>query len=453
MTYFPHTPQEIREMLNTIGLESIENLFSEIPEEIRQKAKENFKISASPSEIDLLEEIKNIARKNIGKDYISFLGGGAYKHYIPSFVKLVSLFPTFYTSYTPYQPEISQGVLQSIFEYQSLICDLTGMEVANASLYEAGSGIAEAALMSVRITGKREVIASSGLNPEYISVLKTYLQAQNIELKIIPLDEKGETDINFFEKSISPKTSGVIIQNPNFFGVIETKLKSIEELIHKNNALFILSIYPISLGILKPPSEYNVDIVVGEGQSLGIPLGFGGPYLGILATKKEFIRQIPGRIVGETIDLEGERGFVNTLQTREQHIRRAKATSNICTNEALSAISAAVYMAILGKKGIKRIAEVCFSRAHYLKEKIQKEVNLEITYPNSYFFNEFLVKVPENSENFLKKLEEKKILGGIPLSKFYRERDKEILVAVTERNSLEELDYYIKSLKEVLKKN
>ncbi|ACI19857.1 aminomethyl-transferring glycine dehydrogenase subunit GcvPA [Dictyoglomus thermophilum] len=453
MTYFPHTPQEIKEMLNTIGLESIEDLFSEIPEEIRQKAKENFKIPASPSEIDLLEEIKNIARKNIGKDYISFLGGGAYKHYIPPFVKLVSLFPTFYTAYTPYQPEISQGVLQSIFEYQSLICDLTGMEVANASLYEAGSGIAEAALMSVRITGKKEVIASSGLNPEYISVLKTYLQAQNIELKIIPLDEKGETDVDFLEKNISPKTSGVIIQNPNFFGVIETKLKDIEELIHKNNALFILSIYPISLGILKPPSEYNVDIVVGEGQSLGIPLGFGGPYLGILATKKEFIRQIPGRIVGETIDLEGERGFVNTLQTREQHIRRAKATSNICTNEALSAISAAVYMAILGKKGIKKIAEVCFSRAHYLRERMQKEVNLEITYPNSHFFNEFVIKIPENSENFLKKLEEKKILGGIPLSRFYKDRDKEILVAVTERNSLEELEYYIKSLKEVLKKN
>jgi len=327
------------------------------------------------------------------------------------------------------------------------------MEVANASLYEAGSGIAEAALMSVRITGKKEVIASSGLNPEYISVLKTYLQAQNIELKIIPLDEKGETDVDFLEKNISPKTSGVIIQNPNFFGVIETKLKDIEELIHKNNALFILSIYPISLGILKPPSEYNVDIVVGEGQSLGIPLGFGGPYLGILATKKEFIRQIPGRIVGETIDLEGERGFVNTLQTREQHIRRAKATSNICTNEALSAISAAVYMAILGKKGIKKIAEVCFSRAHYLRERMQKEVNLEITYPNSHFFNEFVIKIPENSENFLKKLEEKKILGGIPLSKFYKDRDKEILVAVTERNSLEELEYYIKSLKEVLKKN
>lgn len=286
MAYFPHTPQEIREMLDTIGVDSIEELFSEIPEEIRRKAKENFKLSASPSEIDLLEEIKQISKKNIGKDYISFLGGGAYRHYIPPFVKLVSLFPTFYTSYTPYQPEISQGVLQSIFEYQSLICDLTGMDVANASLYEAGSGIAEAALMSVRITGKKEVIVSSGLNPEYISVLKTYLQAQNIDLKILPLDENGETDIIAFERTISPNTSGVILQNPNFFGVIETKLKEVENLIHKNNALFILSIYPISLGILKPPSEYNVDIVVGEGQSLGIPLGFGGPYLGILATKR-----------------------------------------------------------------------------------------------------------------------------------------------------------------------
>ncbi len=452
MVYFPHTPQEIREMLNAIGVDSIEELFSEIPEEIRQKAKENFKLAASPSEIDLLEEIKQISKKNIGKDYISFLGGGVYRHYIPPFVKLVNLFPTFYTSYTPYQPEISQGVLQSIFEYQSLICDLTGMDVANASLYEAGSGIAEAALMSVRITGKKEVIVSSGLNPEYISVLKTYLQAQDIDLKILPLQENGETDVDALERTISSSTSGVILQNPNFFGVVETKLKEIEKLIHKHNALFILSIYPISLGILKPPSEYNVDIAVGEGQSLGIPLGFGGPYLGILATKKEFIRQIPGRIVGETIDLEGERGFVNTLQTREQHIRRAKATSNICTNEALSAISAAVYMALLGKKGIKKIAEVCFSRAHYLKDRLQKELGIDFTYPNSYFFNEFVIKIPENSKTFLKKLEERKILGGIPLSKFYKEREKEILIAVTERNSIEEIDYYVKSIKEVLKK-
>ncbi|MFN3698863.1 MAG: aminomethyl-transferring glycine dehydrogenase subunit GcvPA [Dictyoglomus sp.] len=453
MSYIPHTPSEIEELLSTIGLKSIEDLFSDIPEEIKTKAKENFKIQASNSEIELLEEIKTIAKKNVGKDYISFLGGGAYNHYIPPFVKMVSQFPTFYTSYTPYQPEISQGVLQAIFEYQSLICDLTGMDVANASLYEAGSGIAESALMCIRINNRKEVIISEGLNPEYILTLKTYLKAQDIKVIELPLNKNGETNIELLEKMISNNTSCVILQNPNFFGIIETKLKEMSEIIHKNNALFILSIYPISLGILRPPSEYDVDIVVGEGQSLGIPLAYGGPYLGILATKKDFIRQMPGRIVGETIDLEGKRGFVNTLQTREQHIRRAKATSNICTNEALSAIMAGVYLSLLGKKGLKRVAEICFSRAHFLKDKIEKELNLELSYPNAYFFNEFVVKLPEDSTVILKKLEERKILGGIPLSKFYPDRNKEILIAITEKNSIGEIEYYLKALKEVTKEN
>lgn len=453
MNYIPHTQDEIKEMLNSIGIETIDELFSDIPEEIKNKAKENFKIESIDSEIELLREIKNIALKNAGKDYISFLGGGAYRHYIPSFVKLASLFPTFYTSYTPYQPEISQGVLQAIFEYQSLICDLTGMEVANASLYEAGSGISEAALMSVRITNKKEILVSEGLNPDYISTIKTYLNAQDIKLKIIPINENGETDLDYLEQNISNKTSAVILQYPNFFGVIETKLKEIGELIHKYEAIFILSVYPISLGILKPPSFYGADIVVGEGQSLGIPLAYGGPYLGILATRKDFIRQVPGRIVGETIDLDGKRGFVNTLQTREQHIRRAKATSNICTNEALSAITAAIYLALLGKKGLRTIAEICFSRAHFLKDNLQKSLNIELTYPNSYFFNEFVIKLPVESNIVLKKLENKKILGGIPLSKFYKNREKEILITVTEMNSIDEILYYINSLKEALEQN
>lgn len=453
MNYSPHSQDEIKEMLSSIGIETIEELFSDIPEEIKNKAKENFKIESASSEIELLKEIKNIALKNTGKDFISFLGGGAYRHYIPSFVKLVSQFPTFYTSYTPYQPEISQGVLQAIFEYQSLICDLTGMEVANASLYEAGSAISEAALMAVRITNKKEIFISEGVNPDYISVLKTYLNAQNIKLKIFPINKDGETDIEYLQKNLSKETSGVILQYPNFFGVIETKLKEIGELIHKYEALFILSVYPISLAILKPPASYGVDIVVGEGQSLGIPLSYGGPYLGILATKKDFIRQIPGRIVGETIDLDGKRGFVNTLQTREQHIRRAKATSNICTNEALSAITAAVYLSLLGKKGLRRIAEICFSRAHFLKENLQKNLNIELTYPKSHFFNEFVIKLPQESTFILRKLEEKKILGGIPLSKFYKNREKEILVTVTEMNSMDEIHYYLNSLKEALEKN
>ena len=448
MTYIPHTPKEIQEMLEFLGIEDVEELFKDIPEEIRKSAKENIRLTPPISEIDLIREMETIAKKNIGKDYISFLGGGAYRHYIPSVVKHIISYPGFYTSYTPYQPEISQGILQSIFEYQSLICDLTGMDVANASLYEGGSGIAEAALMSTRINSKKEVIVSEGVHPEYLEVLNTYLSAQEITIKKVPINNRGETNIEELERMISPNTSCVIIQNPNFFGVIETKLKEIEKIIHRNNALFILSIYPISLGILKPPSEYNVDITVGEGQSLGIPLGFGGPYLGILATKKEFIRQMPGRIVGETKDVEGKRGFVNTLQTREQHIRRAKATSNICTNEALSAISASIYLSLLGKNGIRKVAEICFSRAHLLIDKIEKELGLELTYKDSFFFNEFILKVPKKSLEILKGLETQKILGGIPLSTFYPERDKELLISVTEMNSIEDISYFISSLKE-----
>lgn len=452
MAYTPHTSKEILEMLKAIGVSSIEELFNDIPDDIKKKAKDNFILPPPISEIDLINEIQNLAQKNKGEKFISFLGGGAYKHYIPSFVKLVAQFPNFYTSYTPYQPEISQGVLQAIFEYQSLICDLTQMDVANASLYEAGSGICEAALMGVRINGKKEVLVSEGVHPEYLETLYTYLEAQEINIVKIPLNKNGETDIDFLKEKISNKTSSVIIQNPNFFGVIEKELEEIEKITHQQDALLILSIYPISLGILKAPGEYNVDIVVGEGQSLGIPLGFGGPYLGILATKREYIRQMPGRIVGETRDINNRRGFVNTLQTREQHIRRAKATSNICTNEALSAIMAAVYMSLLGKKGIRKIAEICFSRAHYLKDLLNKE-GFELTYPKSYNFNEFVLKTPIDSNIVIDFLKEKNIIGGIPIKRFYPERDKEILIAVTEMNSLNDIHFFITSLKEAINKN
>jgi glycine dehydrogenase subunit 1 len=452
MAYTPHTSKEILEMLKAIGVSSIEELFNDIPDDIKKKAKDNFILPPPISEIDLINEIQNLAQKNKGEKFISFLGGGAYKHYIPSFVKLVAQFPNFYTSYTPYQPEISQGVLQAIFEYQNLICDLTQMDVANASLYEAGSGICEAAFMGVRINGKKEVLVSEGLHPEYLETLYTYLEAQEINIVKIPLNKNGETDIDFLKEKISNKTSSVIIQNPNFFGVIEKELEEIEKITHQQDALLILSIYPISLGILKAPGEYNVDIVVGEGQSLGIPLGFGGPYLGILATKREYIRQMPGRIVGETRDINNRRGFVNTLQTREQHIRRAKATSNICTNEALSAIMAAVYMSLLGKKGIRKIAEICFSRAHYLKDLLNKE-GFELTYPKSYNFNEFVLKTPIDSNIVIDFLKEKNIIGGIPIKRFYPERDKEILIAVTEMNSLNDIHFFITSLKEAINKN
>lgn len=450
MAYFPHTLKEIEKMLNFLGIKSIEELFEDIPKSIREKARENFKLPKPLSEIEIFKEIEEISKKNKGKDYISFMGGEAYNHYIPSVVKGIISYPTFYTAYTPYQPEVSQGFLQAMFEYQSLICALTGMEVANASLYEAGSGVAEASLMAYRINGKREILISCGVHPEYREVLKTYLKASGLIYKEVPINERGETDLNALEKNLSPETSCFIIQTPNFFGVIEGKVKNISERVHQNNSLLISVVYPISLGILKSPGEYNADIVVGEGQCLGSPLNFGGPYLGILATKREFIRQIPGRLVGETKDREGKRGFVLTLQTREQHIKRAKATSNICSNEALTALSATVYLSLLGKRGLRKVAEICYDRAHYAKKKLLEIDGIEMVYP-SYFFNEFVIKLKKPAKIVFEALKEKGILAGIPLEKFFPEREKELLLAFTEMNSKEDINFLAKNMREVLK--
>ncbi|MGB9857851.1 MAG: aminomethyl-transferring glycine dehydrogenase subunit GcvPA [Dictyoglomaceae bacterium] len=450
MVYFPHTLKEIEEMLSFLRIKSIEELFEDVPKSIREKAKENFKLPKPLSEIEIFKEIEEISKKNKGKDYTSFMGGGAYNHYIPSVVKTIISYPTFYTAYTPYQPEISQGFLQAMFEYQSLICALTGMEVANASLYEAGSGVAEASLMAYRINGKREILISSGVHPEYREVLRTYLKACGLIYKEVPINEKGETDLNALEKSLSPETSCFIIQTPNFFGVIEEKVKDISERVHQNNSLLVSVVYPISLGILKPPGEYNADIVVGEGQCLGSPLNFGGPYLGILATKREFIRQIPGRLVGETRDREGKRGFVLTLQTREQHIKRAKATSNICSNEALTALSATVYLSLLGKRGVRKVAEICYDRAHYAKKKLLEIDGIEMAYP-SYFFNEFVIKLKKPAKIVFESLKERRILAGIPLERFFPEREKELLLAFTEMNSKEDINFLAENMRRVLK--
>ncbi|PMQ01546.1 MAG: glycine dehydrogenase (aminomethyl-transferring) [Dictyoglomus sp. NZ13-RE01] len=449
MTYFPHTKKEIEEMLKEIGVESIEELFLDIPEEIRELANKNFLLPPPISEIELKKEILNISQEN-KTDFISFIGGGAYNHYIPPVVKEIISYPSFYTSYTPYQPEISQGFLQAMFEYQSLICDLTGMDVANASLYEAGSGTAESALMAYRINGRKDVIISEGVHPEYKEVLRTYLKSLKLNIKEIPLNERGETDLNKLKEILNENTSSVIIQNPNFFGVIEKDIDKISGIVHENNSLLISIVYPISLGILKPPKDYNADVVVGEGQALGNSLNFGGPYLGIFATKKEFIRQIPGRIVGETIDKNGKRGFVLTLQAREQHIRRAKATSNICSNEALTALASTVYLSLLGKKGLKRIAEICFDRAHYAHKKLSEIPGIDFPY-SGYFFNEFVIRLNKSAKDVYEELMNIKILPGVLLSNFYPVREKEILLAFTEMNSKEEINYFVNKLREVLR--
>ena len=361
--YIPNTPQDEQEMLKAIGLDSMDQLFEDIPKEVRLTKPLN--IPDSKSELEVSSYLKSLADKNCSTSELTcFLGAGAYDHYIPSVINAITSRSEFYTSYTPYQPEISQGTVQYIFEYQTLIANLTGMDIANASLYDGGTAITEAALMASAHSKKAEIIVSTGVNPEARQILKTYAHAQSLKVVEVELKD-GVTDAAQLESLVSDDTAAVIVQNPNFFGVLED-LKGLGEIAHKGKKTsFIASVNPISLAVLKKPGELDVDIVVGDGQPLGIPLQFGGPYLGFMATKKAYLRKIPGRIVGETTDLDGKRSFVLTLSAREQHIRREKATSNICSNQGLNALAATVYMVTMGKQGLKEVATQCLQKAHY----------------------------------------------------------------------------------------
>lgn len=439
MPYVPHTDAEIKAMLRAIGVNSVEELFNVIPEELRLKKPLN--LPPGLSEQELVAEMKKLgARNSTVDDHISFIGAGAYNHYIPSVVNHILLRSEFYTSYTPYQAEISQGTLQAIFEYQTLICQLTGMDVANASMYEGASATAEAILMARRINNRKKAVISSALHPEYREVVRTYLRTQPVIIEeVMHCTDAGTTLPDAVEKQIDEETSCLVVQQPNFFGCLED-LKSLGELARKNGALLVVVISePISLGLLKPPGEFGADIVAGEGQSLGNSLSFGGPYLGFFATREKYLRQMPGRLVGETTDKEGNRGFILTLSTREQHIRREKATSNICTNEGLCALAATVYLTSLGKGGIMELARLNLSKAEYLKKALQgkKGVRLAFNAPN---FNEFAIEVDRNPEELLKTLSDKEIWGGISLKRFYPHLDKHILLCATEMNTKEGMD-------------
>ncbi|OGB89001.1 glycine dehydrogenase (aminomethyl-transferring) [candidate division WOR-1 bacterium RIFCSPHIGHO2_01_FULL_53_15] len=356
------------------------NLFADIPDKVRLKTP--LDLPRPLSEPELVEELSRAAQQNKPS---SFLGGGSCNHFIPSAVNHVIGRSEFYTAYTPYQPEASQGTLEAIYEYQSLIGELTGMAVVNASMYDGATALAEAAFMACRITGRKEIVVSQAVNPNYRAVLKTYCTAADLALKEIPFDPK--TGLTPNSELITPNSSCYIIQQPNFFGNIE-EVNGLADKVHAQGALFIASVDPISLGLLKPPGEYGADIVVGEGQSLGLPRSFGGPALGLFAAKKEFLRQLPGRIVGQTSDLDGKRGFVLTMSTREQHIRRERATSNICSNEALCALAATVYLSLMGKAGLRKVAELCLQKSNYLKKKLGNKV----LWPNTPSFKEFAVK-------------------------------------------------------------
>lgn len=436
MDYVSNTVTERNEMLKEIGVETVEEIFNSIPEEV--KLKRELKVSGGMSELALKDYMQEISEKNSSLvDYTSFLGAGAYDHYVPGIIDHLISRQEFYTAYTPYQAELSQGTLQVIYEYQSMICELTGMGVANASLLDGGSATAEAILMAARISRNKKILLSAGLHPAYREVAHTYGVPKNLNFVQIGL-EGTTTNLTELEENLDKDVAAVVVQYPNFYGSIE-EMEKIKELKQQyKKVLLIVVTNPIALGLLKPPGEFGADIVTGEGQPLGNPLNYGGPYLGFLSCKDErkYIRQIPGRIAGATEDAEGNVGYVLTLQTREQHIRRDKATSNMCTNEALNAAISTIYMATMGKAGLREVAEKSFKKAHYLAEKIDELDKFNVLNMDNFFY-EFKVETKLPVKKVLSDLKQEKILGGVNLSRFDEEG---ILLSVTEKRTKEELD-------------
>ena len=445
MRYLPHTEQDIRDMLAAIGVSGCDDLFVEIPKKLRLDRP--LELDPALSEPELAGEMERMAAVSATtSNTLSFLGGGAYPHFIPHAIDQLILRSEFTTAYTPYQPEISQGTLQAIFEFQTMICQLTGMDVANASLYDGASACAEGALMAMRATRRNKVILSQGLHPEYRETVATYCRYLDAELVEAPLGPDGRTDMGRLSGLLDDATAAVIVGYPNFFGVIED-LAAIAEASHARGARLVTSVQePIALGLLKSPGELGADIVAGEGQSIGIPVSFGGPYLGFFAARQKDLRSMPGRLVGETVDLDGERGFVLTLATREQHIRREKATSNICSNQGLCALTATIYMALLGKQGLREVAGQNLAKARYAREAITELPGFEPAHSGETF-NEFVVECPVDAEQLVKQLEAHGILAGLPLSRYYPERTKSLLVCVTETHSRSDIDRLVAALK------
>jgi len=450
--YIPHTEGDCRKMLETIGLKKMEDLFGSIPEECQCRLSRPLNLPPALSEPDLVLHLQSLQSPIFsGEPWSSFLGGGAYQHFIPAVVSSLISRSEFYTAYTPYQPEISQGTLQAIFEYQTLMCQLMGMEVSNASLYDGAHSLAEAVLMAHRITRRKKILLSQAVHPDYRRVIETYVDPDQQEIVQVPYDRNvGRTDEKALVALLNGDVSAVVIQSPNFFGVIED-LKGIGDMVHQAGGLLIAGFSEaIAYGILAPPGELAVDIAAGEGQSFGIPLSFGGPYLGIFTTREKFVRTMPGRLVGETVDLEGKRGFVLTLATREQHIRRERATSNICTNEGLCALMATVFLSCFGKNGLRELALMNLSKAERAKKLISGTRHCRLAF-SSPTFNEFVLEIEGDPEMVLKDLKKEKILGGLSLGKSYPELKHHLLVTVTELNTKEEIDRWAKALEMALR--
>lgn len=445
MNYVPNTLDQRDQLLARIGVQSIDELFKDIPETVRLK--KSLDVPGGMAEQDLVKLVKGLANRNGNlEEYTSYLGAGAYEHYIPSYVDQLLQRSEFYTAYTPYQPEISQGTLMAIYEFQTLVCELTGMDAANASMYDGASALAEAALMSCDATRRKKVLVPTTIHPEYREVLQTYLPPRGVEIIEVP-SKDGVVDPEILEKVLDKDIAGVLLQSPNFFGVIE-KAEQIGQLAHSRGALFVMSVNPVSLGILKSPGELGADIVVGEGQPFGNPLNYGGPYLGYLATRDKYVRRMPGRIVGATTDINGKKGYVLTLQAREQHIRREKATSNICSNEALCALAFTIHLTGLGKKGLKDMAVLNLQKAHYAAQEMSKLPGIRLAYAQP-FFHEFVIETDINPTKINQELLKDKIIGGLELSRFYPELDHHLLFCVTETKSKEDIDHLVARLGEV----
>lgn len=447
MDYTQITDDQVATMLATIGVASVDEFFAGVPADKRVAGLLN--IPSGLSEPELMADLESLARKNApcnDTDLICFLGAGAYDHFSPTVVDYLAMQSEFLTAYTPYQAEASQGMLQAFYEFQTLICQLTGMEVANASLYEQASAATEGVLMATAVTKRRRVLVSGAVHPDSLQVLKTLTYELPIEVVRIAADD-GTTDLGAIKKDLNDDTAAILIQSPNFFGRIE-RVADIARMAHAAGALVIQSVDPISCGILKRPGDCDVDIAVGEGQPLGIPLAYGGPYLGFFACREAYLRKMPGRIVGMTRDAEGKRGFCLALQTREQHIKRQRATSNICTNQGLLAMRASVHMAALGKNGLRKVAELCLDKAHHASDQIGRLDGYDIRFGDP-FFREFVVRTNRPVDKVLAHCRSRGILAGVALGRWFSNLSDCFMVAVTEKRSREQIDALVDALDSV----
>ncbi len=436
--FIPNSRDHLEKMFRVIGVEGISDLLQSIP--LKYRLKEDLDLPDPVSELELQREFEEYAERNIGADKICFLGAGAYDHFIPAAVDHILLRSEFYTAYTPYQAEVSQGTLQAAFEYQSMIARLTGMEAANASMYDGASAAAEACLMAMRITRKQRILIAGSLNPRWADVIRTYLKRDDFEINEIPFLEDGTLDLEIAAKLIEGGTAAILVQYPNYFGLIED-LQPLAELIHEHKGLLIAAADPVALPLLRSPGDAGADIVIGEGQSMGIPLSYGGPYIGFMATRKKFARKMPGRIIGRTSDRADQEGYVLTLQTREQHIRREKATSNICSNQALMALANTVYLSLMGERGFREVSNQCFHKSHYLQQKLLNIPGVSSVFADTPFFREFTVSFPVSSLEIHDGLMEEGFLAGLPVVEL---GEGVMLITATEKRTKQEMDLYVK---------